>query len=248
MIHRVAEPLETELGIQNNSKIHGVLLSGGVGSRFSSTKPKQFLELDGKPLLAHSLEVFTSWKFFKSIVIVTHPSFITETEQIANDYLKETDRIVIGGDTRHLSTLNGIHALSLGTNDIVIIHDAARPFVTHNELDLVCHAATKYYLASTARKITDTLVDTRHSMTTAIISRENKYAIKTPQAFHTSVLPNLCSVKLTEHPTDLCSWGYAASMPTYMVEASPYNIKITEPDDCNLAKAFLTLVNTQGLS
>ena len=243
MSHRVVEQLEKEpLGVKHNSKIYGILLSGGVGSRFSSAGPKQFLELNGKPLLSYSLEVFTSWKFFKSIVIVTHPNFILETERIADNYLRETDRIVLGGDTRHLSTLNGINALNVDINDIVIIHDAARPFVTHNELDLVCHAAAKYYLASTARKITDTLVDTRHSMTTSIISRENKYAIKTPQAFHTSILSNLLRANLTEQPTDLCSWGYAASMPTYMVEASPYNIKITEPDDLSLAKALVTLL------
>ncbi len=223
------------------NNIYAIILSGGIGSRMGTSLPKQFLELKGLPLLVHSVQRFINWGLCKSLVIVSHPNYIEITEEILSPYLGVNDKIIEGGKTRHESFLNGIKALNLN-NDIILIHDAARPFFTQKELFELVDISLKWGSASLGVKPTETLVLAEENKTQQILPRENTYLIKTPQCLHSSLLDILLQEEKEEsHPTDLCSWTLPQKIFTRIVNSNPYNIKITQKEDLELAEVLYPL-------
>jgi 2-C-methyl-D-erythritol 4-phosphate cytidylyltransferase len=219
------------------NSIYGIILSGGIGKRMKYDTPKQFLTLDGDSILRHSIKNFKKWGLFKAIVIVAPEAYIEKTESELSDILDDNDRIVIGGSTRHESTLNGISAFNY-ENDLIVFHDAARPFVTPKDLDEVTNSALEYGSSTLAEKISETLVNSSLNCVESIINRENAYSIKTPQAIHSSLLKNLLDAKYSIEPTDLCSWTSLIGVKTAIKISNPYNIKITTNDDLQKAELF----------
>jgi 2-C-methyl-D-erythritol 4-phosphate cytidylyltransferase len=219
------------------NSIYGIILSGGVGKRMGSDTPKQFLSLDGESILRHSIKHFKKWGLFKAIVIVTPEAYIEKTESELSDILDDNDRIMIGGNTRHESTLNGISAFNY-ENDLLVFHDAARPFVTSKDLDEVTNSALEFGSSTLAEKISETIVNSNVNCVDSIINRENAFSIKTPQAIHSSFLKKLLEVKYTNEPTDLCSWTSLIGLKTAIKISNPYNIKITTNDDLKKAELF----------
>lgn len=217
--------------------IYGILLSGGNGSRFGGDKPKQFTELAAKPLIVHSVNQFQKWGLCKSLIIVAGKDYLEQTEQVLADVLQPGDIIIEGGQTRHESTLNGIAACKHDSNDVLIFHDVARPFVSQRELEAVVYAALQAGVSSVARKNNDTLVEQENERVTAIVNRESTRSIQTPQALHTSILATL-NKQNPQQATDLTTWALAAGLAADLVESNPYNIKITHPQDLNIAKAY----------
>ncbi|MEM7179813.1 MAG: IspD/TarI family cytidylyltransferase [Spirochaetota bacterium] len=219
--------------------IYGILLSGGSGTRFASNSPKQFTDLCGKPILVHAALAFKKWGLLKTLVVVAHPDHLLQTEEILADCLDGSDKIVAGGKTRHESTLNGIAATNAGSNDVLVFHDGARPFVTSTEFDLVVHAAIRSGAASTAAKATDTLVvASKRETCESFLQRDSVRLIKTPQALHTSVLTELKDKMLEEEPTDLCSWVQVIDLQAELVSANPYNLKVTVAEDLKIATSY----------
>jgi 2-C-methyl-D-erythritol 4-phosphate cytidylyltransferase len=223
------------------NNIYGIILSGGSGSRMQSQIPKQFLPLNGMPILAHSVKIFKDWGFFKSIVVVANEEYISQTEEVLAVYLDPYDRIVSGGKTRHESTLAGIDSLPKDENDLLLIHDAARPFVSGNELHELCDVALKWGSATLADRVQETIVQSSEDRVKSILDRDSIYLIKTPQALHTSLLKLLDSVTPEEPPTDLCSWLSHIGVKPGIVNSNPFNIKITKKEDLHIAEAYLSL-------
>jgi 2-C-methyl-D-erythritol 4-phosphate cytidylyltransferase len=223
------------------NNIYAIILSGGIGSRMGSSLPKQFLKLKGLPILAHSVQRFVNWGLCKSLVIVSHPNYIEITEEILSPYLGVNDKIIEGGQTRHESFLNGIKALNLN-NDIIFIHDAARPFFTQKELFELVDTTLKWGSASLGVKPTETLVLAEEDKTQQILPREKIYLIKTPQCLHSSLLDILLLEEKEEsHPTDLCSWALSKKIFTRIVDSNPYNMKITQKEDLQIAEVLYPL-------
>lgn len=206
--------------------------------------PKQFLKLNGRSLLSHSTERMNSFPFFKSIIIVSHPKFIQETEEEVAQYLREGDRIVEGGATRHESTLSALNSISFDSSDIFVFHDAARPFFTNTEIYDVCRSATKTGASTLATNVSETVVESSNNTVISILNRNSVFLIKTPQALqmelYTEKLQNIDFTQDKE-PTDLCSWTALAKVQTSIVNSNPFNIKITTKDDLNLAEKFFDL-------
>ena len=223
--------------------IYGIILAGGVGNRMGADTPKQFMQLRGKSLVAHSVEKFNSFPFFKSIVVVSHPDYIETTEKEIGSYLREGDRIVEGGATRHQSTLKGLSILNLDKTDTIVIHDAARPFFTIGEIFTACKSAAKSGASTLASSISETAVVTKSNLSVAILDRESVFLIKTPQVLQAEYYEALLDIKFQskDEPTDLCSWVSFIGKKTEMVESSPFNIKITKREDLNLAESIYDL-------
>ncbi|MCB1177887.1 MAG: 2-C-methyl-D-erythritol 4-phosphate cytidylyltransferase [Leptospiraceae bacterium] len=223
------------------NNIFGIILSGGTGSRMNSSLPKQFLQVNEIPLIAHSAKVFKEWGFIKSLIIVANESYIEETERALYDILEQNDRIVTGGDSRHASTLCGIDSVVTDENDILIFHDAARPFVSEKELHELCDIALKWGSATLAEKVNETIVETLEDRVESILNRDKIHTIKTPQALHTSLLKLLDKVEMEEEPTDLCSWVSHIGVKPGIVPSNPFNIKITKESDLEIANAYYPL-------
>lgn len=222
------------------NSIYGIILSGGMGKRMNSEIPKQFLQIEGESILRHTVRNFKKWSLFKAIVVVAPELYIEKTETEISDLLEGHDRIVMGGSTRHESTLRGIEAFQYD-NDLLVLHDAARPFVTSKDLDEVTNSALEFGSSTLAEKISDTLVSGRGELVESIVDRDLIYAIKTPQSIHSSVLKSLLEIPMNREPTDLCSWASLIGLKTALRISNPYNIKITIDSDLKKASVFSKL-------
>lgn len=207
--------------------------------------PKQFLKLKGESILRHSVRRFKDWGLFKFIVVVAPEEYVLQTEKEIEDILDGNDKIVIGGDTRHKSTLEGLKSIQ-PNSDIIVLHDAARPFITSNDLDEVCNGTVEFGAATLAEKINETLVKTTENLVTEIVDRNTVYSIKTPQAFHSSLLESLLSCECKKEPTDLCSWLLEINRKPSIKLSNPLNLKITVPDDLKIAELYQTIFSFGG--
>jgi len=226
------------------NSIYGVVLAGGTGNRMDSEVPKQFLKLRGKSLLAHSTEKFNGFPFFKSILIVSHPDFLEATEKEIGSFLREGDRIVEGGSSRHESTLCALNAISPDETDMIVIHDAARPFFSSLEIYNTCRSAAKAGASTLATNVSDTVVIAKQKLSDSILDRNSIYLIKTPQALQVGLyIEKLSGLKFdkADEPTDLCSWASLAKVKTALVDSNPFNIKITRREDLSLAEKIYDL-------
>ncbi|PKA27292.1 2-C-methyl-D-erythritol 4-phosphate cytidylyltransferase [Leptospira levettii] len=226
------------------NNLYAILLAGGTGSRMGSDVPKQFLKLRGESLLRHSVKRFQRFGLLKSITVVSHPDWVLETEKELEDLLEPNDCIVEGGETRHLSTLNGIQSISYDEKDIFFIHDVARPNFKQNELYQLVEQTKIFGGASLVCPVTESLVRVKlhQNYSQEPLKREEVYAVKTPQAVAGFMLKDLLVDPLPEnpkhHPTDLCTW--MGERRVGIVETDFHNTKVTSPGDLVLADSLYT--------
>ncbi|MBM9578305.1 2-C-methyl-D-erythritol 4-phosphate cytidylyltransferase [Leptospira sp. 201903070] len=224
-----------------SEKIYILILAGGTGTRMGSEVPKQFLEFANEPVLLHSLKSFQEWGKQKRTVLVSHKESIPKTEEICGPFLRDEDRIVEGGKTRHSSMLQGLSVLEIQSEDIVLVHDAARPFVLGEELDRLCEKVRENGIATLASKTSETVLEESNGLTASLLDREHIWFMKTPQAIRGFVLKELLSAPLEFVPTDLCSWALSYGKKSAIVESHPFNLKITRKEDLELAEFYFSL-------
>lgn len=205
-----------------------------------SSLPKQFLELEGKPILLHSLNSFLEWGKSKSIVLVSHRDYMERTERLCAPFLRERDRIVEGGETRHQSTLAGLKSIQISNSDIVLIHDAARPFVILSDLDRLSLSAEESGASTLANRNYETVLQEENGRI-RFLDRDKIWFMKTPQAVRGDILKKIHSNPGGQEPTDLCTWTESFGITAKLIESHPYNLKITRPEDLPLAEALLPL-------
>lgn len=224
------------------NNLYAILLAGGTGSRMGSDVPKQFLKLRGESLLRHSVKRFRRFGLLKSITVVSHPDWVLETEKELEDLLEPNDNIVEGGETRHLSTLNGIQSISYDEKDIFFIHDVARPNFKQNELYQLVEQTKIFGGASLVCPVTESLVRVKlhQNYSQEPLKREEVYAVKTPQAVAGFMLKELFMDSLPNnskhHPTDLCTW--MGERRVGIVDTDFHNTKVTSPGDLVLADSL----------
>lgn len=221
--------------------VFAILLSGGSGSRMGTEVPKQLLQLDGKEIITYSAKRFHDSKLIDKIIYVANPEHFRFTQKAIQPFLSNNDLVLQGGATRHESFLNAIHPLKIHDEDILLIHDAARPFFTETEIANVIAAVKRSGVATLAEKVAETIVMAEGKKVKKIRDREKKYLIKTPQGIRGNELKQLLAMQDIEEPTDICSWAIQGNIETELVECNQYNLKITHPEDMAKAKAFLPL-------
>jgi len=239
---------------------HFVLLAGGSGSRLGGGVPKQFRELAGLPVLAHSLRSFGQWSRDGGVVIVSREDYLDRARALLAEHLPDRKKarpqaVVAGGPTRHQSTLRGVEAaLNFAKDDdVLFLHDAARPCLTGAELDALARAFREHEscnLASLVSPLTDTIVrgvsgEDRIPLFRNRLERSELFAVKTPQASRVSAVKELIKIPESDSFTDLLSWGEAASIPGFLIEASPYNHKLTTPEDYGLLEFYLKICTSE---
>jgi len=227
--------------------VYAIILSGGSGSRMGLQLPKQFLPLGDKPVIRYATDLFLSITEIDKVVVVSNPSFIKETRELFTD---PRIQFVMGGETRHDSFLQSLHGLEIKNEDIFFIHDAARPFVSRQEILNLLAETKESAITTLAQKVTDTIVFAENYKVKEIRNRDKKFLIKTPQAIRGKELKYLLSLDKKQEPTDLCSWALSGGLETILLEANPYNLKITHKEDLSIAEAFLPLfkkIDQQGI-
>lgn len=217
-----------------------IIVAAGSGTRFNSEKPKQFIELLGKPLIFHTLERFQQAATIDSAILVLAEDRITEFETLASSFqLHKITKVVAGGATRAESVFNGLNAID-DSAEIVAIHDGARPLVTPAEIDAVVERAAQTGAACLVAPVNDTIKTIQGNEIGTTLDRSKLRRALTPQAFKTAVLRRAFEdAVLDETVTDECYLVEKLGHPIACVEGSSANIKVTHLEDLLAAEVIL---------
>lgn len=233
-----------------NSNVFGVVLAGGVGTRMGNVeKPKQFMEIGGKPIIVHTVEKFVMNTEFEKVLVLSPKQWIKHTEDLIKKYVPIHDKVVVieGGSTRNETIMNAISYIeqqgTLNDETIIVTHDSVRPFVTHRILEENIRFAKECGACDTVIPATDTIVEsTDHQMITNIPDRSAMYQGQTPQSFKAQHLRELYQALTEEEKeilTDACKIVVINGEKVHLVEGEISNIKITYPYDLRVAEALL---------
>jgi len=222
--------------------VRAILLMGGTGDRFGSSRPKQFHLAAGKKLYLYTVEKFIDSDRFKEILLVAPSGWIREIEEDIKEYLGSSLRIIPGGATRQESSFLGVMACP-STTEIVVIHDAVRPFVTKRMIDENILKAQEVGAADTCIASTDTLVyapsgDFIHT----IPLRSHFLRGQTPQSFQFKLICQAhhhAQALTLEGISDDCRLVREIGAAVAIVQGEESNIKITTPLDLLLAEQML---------
>ena len=215
-------------------KASAVIVAAGKGTRMGADKNKVFLELMGKTILEWTVDVFENASCIDEIVIVTND--IEGAGDLFKDY-KKVASITAGGETRQESVKNG---LLVATGDIAVIHDGARALILEKEIVAAIEATEKYGAAAVGVKSKDTLKKAdKDGFIVKTVDREFIYNIQTPQVFKMAEIRKMHKLADDNSFTDDCGLAESFGARIKIVEGSYDNIKITTPDDMEIAKKIL---------
>lgn len=217
-----------------------IIVAAGSGKRFDSAVPKQFLELQGKPVIVHTLEKFQACGRIDAIVVVVAGEHVERLRAMASDAsITKLKAVVHGGETRAESMRNGFAAVD-PASVIVCVHDGVRPLVAVDEIERTVDSAMHNAAACLVAQVTDTIKSVEYGKITGTIDRGTLRRALTPQAFRYGILRDaLENADLNESVTDECLLVENIGVVVTTVEGSPRNIKITHAEDLILAEAFL---------
>jgi 2-C-methyl-D-erythritol 4-phosphate cytidylyltransferase len=220
-----------------------VIVAGGSGSRAGGTELKQFRWVAGKPALLHSLQTFMSRPDVVSVVCVLPIEYAADPPPWI--FQCDIDRLMIstGGKTRTESVRNGIEDLP-DEASVVLVHDAARPFVTDATIDRVVASVRQGRCAIAALPVVDTLKEVGDdALISRTVGRERLWRAQTPQGFPRSVIVQAHRDALAQHltATDDAALCERLGIPVAVVRGSERAMKITEELDFARAEALFTL-------
>jgi 2-C-methyl-D-erythritol 4-phosphate cytidylyltransferase len=199
--------------------------------------PKQFLLLNGKPMLQYSLEAFHQFDPGISIVLVLPADYLDEWSRLKDHHTIKIDhQIIAGGDTRYQSVKNGLDLVS--EEGIVAVHDGARPLIQPATIERLFTRAGKKGNAVPYSLPSDS-VRLERKDTSVIIDRSSIRMIQTPQVFEAGMLKQAYEQKESSSFTDDASVFEKAGGKVHLVECPADNIKITRPGDLRIAEALL---------
>ena len=228
--------------------IFGALLAGGIGQRLGCGKPKQFLEIGGKPILAHSIEKFLEVDDIDKLIISSPADYIEKTEELVTVYFNDNSKLVVieGGEERSDTILNSIRwALNNGADEdsVMVTHDAARIFVTPQLIKDSIRYAKEYGAASPVIPATDVIFkSTTPNELESIPLRKFLYHSQTPQSFNIDKYLTIYNdlsygeKKLLDEAMILFN---LRNEPVYLFDGDSNNFKITRPFDITLAETIL---------
>jgi len=213
-----------------------IIVAAGEGKRIGSDIPKQFLLLNGKPILWHTLYVFEKSPAVDEIVLVINPLWKEMSQKIAKDFFK-IKHIVIGGKTRQESVWAGLKAVKKA--DIILVHDGVRPFVSQELIKRVINSTYKYKAVVPALPANDTVKWVEDNIVKKTLPREFIWFAQTPQGFKFDIIKNAYSKYKKETFTDDAALVEKLGINVYVVTGELTNIKITTPEDLKWAEILL---------
>ena len=242
---------------QKKSKVSAVVLAAGRGRRMNSDIPKQFLPLSGKPVLYYSLKAFEDSRVEKLVIVTSKEEIPYVEKEIVQKYdFRKVCAVVEGGRERYFSVLNGLKAL-YAAQDVkalqdgyVLIHDGARPFVSGEIIERCIEGAAQYGACVAGMPVKDTIkLASEDGFAVSTPKRSLVWMVQTPQAFSFPLIYD-AYCELEEKEETLAKQGVSVTddasvvelfteKRVKLVEGSYENIKITTPEDLEIAKTFL---------
>lgn len=204
----------------------------------NSSTPKQFMELNGLPILMHTITAFYTYSEHINIILVLPENDIATWKMLCDKFKFERPlAIATGGDSRFQSVRNGLNKITQ-TEGLVAIHDGVRPLISPDIIDASFRLASVHKSAIAAVRLKESLRITNQD-TTKAVDRSAYRLIQTPQTFDLQMIKNSYSIKETADLTDDASVAEKAGNKISLFEGSYENIKVTTPEDLILAEALL---------
>ncbi len=204
-------------------------MAGGIGTRMKSDVPKQFLEIDGIPIIVRSIQKFLDYDSSVSIVVVLPEQHVDEWNEIKSTYLSSTDiTLTVGGKSRTESVMSGL--AKIDETGLVAIHDAVRPFVSIKTIADSFASASKHLSGVATVALKDSIREIGAD-TSAARDRSNYVLVQTPQTFDVKALKSAYKIAGDGLYTDDASVFEAAGNKVHLVDGTYDNIKITTPED-----------------
>ena len=230
------------------NRIIAILPAAGLGTRMGSDLPKQFLEIDGVPILIHTLRRIASCDFVSELIVATRGDEVSRLEErIRAEKFRQPVRVVKGGDTRQESVAAALEHVPNDT-ELVLVHDAVRPFVTREQIARVIEEARRCHAAILGIPAMDTVKEVKRAslpedvaLITATIPRERVVLAQTPQVFSTTLLKEAFARAKSDGISASDEAGLVERLghDVHVVQGSERNIKITKPSDMELARFYL---------
>ena len=218
--------------------VTAIIAAAGAGRRLGAAKPKQLLDIGGGSMLQHSVRAFLGHPRVADVVVVVSPDLTTLALAGIEPSRAAALRVVKGGDRRQDSVANGFAAVA-PESDVVLIHDAARPFVSADLIDRTIDAAAAHGAAIAALQSRDTVKRVAgDGRITETIPRETIYLAQTPQGFRRDVLAAAIELgRSGVEATDEAMLAERAGYHVHVVDGDPGNVKVTTSADLDAARA-----------
>lgn len=230
------------------SRIAAILPAAGLGTRMGAETPKQFLELEGEPIFIHTLRRIASSPLVTDIIVATRADVVATLEKrVRGEKFTQPVRVVRGGDSRQESVAQALREVPDDT-EIVLVHDAVRPFVTREQIARVIEEARRCQAAILGIPAMDTVKEVKRAslpedvaLITGTMPRERVVLAQTPQAFSTKLLKEAFARAQADGVTASDEAGLVERLghDVHVVLGSERNIKITKPADMDLALFYL---------
>lgn len=222
-----------------NSKNYVIIVAGGSGSRMRSAVPKQFLLLNGKPVLMYTIEAFYHSASAPSVIVVLAESYHSYWLELCRDHdFRIPHHLVNGGDTRFHSVKNGL-SLIQDADAVIAVHDAVRPLTDMAIIDRSFAHAAQTGNAVVAVKSRDSIRQVKNNISAALV-RDEIYLVQTPQTFKADLLNKAYEQAYNAEFTDDASVVERLGININIIEGSYTNLKITFPEDIAIAELLLS--------
>ena len=220
-----------------------VIAAAGASKRMGG-EDKLFFEINGAPVLAHTLSKFQDCGYIEEIIVVTREDCFERVGDICKQFDKAS-KIIVGGQSRLASVINGVYEVSKKAK-LIAIHDGARPCIDIGIIERTIEAAARHNAAAPAVPVSSTLKRVKRNIVMDTVDRDDLYEIQTPQVFNADLIKaaltnaNRKSIDVT----DDCKAVEMIGATVHITEGSRRNIKLTTKEDIVLAEATL---NAQGV-
>lgn len=212
-----------------------IIVASGIGKRFCSTIPKQFVLYENKTILEHTIEKFENHALIDNIIVVINENHKEIFYDIIkrNNY-KKISNIAFGGKERFDSVYNGLSAIE-NEPENVLIHDGVRPFVSERIISDCINALQQYQAVSVGIKSVDTIMQVKDNIIIKLDKRETYRRVQTPQCFKYKLIKEAYEKAKNENKFDFTDDAgivfYYNLAPIFVVEGDENNIKITQKED-----------------
>ncbi|HEO0427364.1 TPA: 2-C-methyl-D-erythritol 4-phosphate cytidylyltransferase [Streptococcus agalactiae] len=224
----------------------GVIFAGGVGRRMNTKgKPKQFLEVHGKPIIVHTIDIFQNTEAIDAVVVVCVSDWLDYMNNLVERFnLTKVKAVVAGGETGQMSIFKGLEAAEqLAIDDaVVLIHDGVRPLINEEVINANIQSVKETGSAVTSVRAKETVVLVNDSSKISeVVDRTRSFIAKAPQSFYLSDILSVERDAISKGITDAIDSSTLMGMynrELTIVEGPYENIKITTPDDFYMFKAL----------
>jgi 2-C-methyl-D-erythritol 4-phosphate cytidylyltransferase len=217
-----------------------ILPSGGRGVRFGGTLPKQYIKVNGKEILAYTIEIFEKCGLVNEIIIAADENYFQLINGIKEEYnFSKVTRVIKGGKERQDSVYNALSSLTCSNDDLIIVHDAVRPLLTQNILESAINSAILFDNVVVGIKAQDTLIEfdnIENHFATGYVDRSKIFYAQTPQIFRYSNLMDSMKKAYKENfiGTDESMLVMRGGFNVKIIDGSSQNLKITSENDLSI--------------